>query len=60
MTASAMHESIPPGLLAWLCERRWWDDRVRMMAQAAALSGGPLEMADEPLAVEPSRPAEHV
>ncbi len=55
-----MHERIPPGVRAWLCERLWWDGRVRMMAQAAALNGGPLEMADEPPAVEPRRPAEHV
>jgi hypothetical protein len=55
-----MQDSIPPSVLAWLGERLWWDGRVRMMAQAAVLGGGPLKMADEPVAVEHSRPAEHV
>ena len=54
-----MHDSIPPGVLAWLGERLWWDDRVRMMAQAAALHAGPLEMTDDS-AAECAQPAAHV
>jgi hypothetical protein len=53
------NSSVPAEVRAWLYERRWWDDRLRLMAQAAALRGGPIEMADEPLAAD-RRPAEHV
>jgi hypothetical protein len=58
--ASGANPSVPGRVRAWLSERLWWEDRVRMMAHAAALRGGPLEMADETLTGEDGRPAEHV
>jgi hypothetical protein len=55
-----VHAHVPPGVRAWLRERLRWDDRMRMMAQAAALRGGPLEMAEEVTADEPIEPAGHL
>jgi hypothetical protein len=70
MTASTMQERIrsaggghphlPAELHAWLCERLRWDDRVRMMGQAAALRGEPLDMTEEPVAADDPQPAGHV
>ncbi len=43
---SAAHPSILPALQDWLRERLWWEDRLRMMAEATALQGTPVELGD--------------
>jgi hypothetical protein len=55
--ASGANPSVLGGVRAWLSERLWWENRIRMMAHAASLRGGALEMADETWAGEDGRSA---
>jgi hypothetical protein len=41
------HPSPLPAVQAWLRDRQWWEQRVRMIGEAAELHGGPIGMEDE-------------
>jgi len=55
----AAHPTPLAAVQAWLADRMWWEDQIRMIGAAAALHDAPIEL-DEPAAEpqpEPAAPA---
>jgi hypothetical protein len=48
-TVVQAHPSPLPAVQAWLRDRLRWEERVRMIGEAAELHGGPIEMEEPPL-----------